>query len=147
MFSTQKLLLKTHKSGRSCQYWSIQSCSRIHFGRCPGIFAMPSLVSLKLGVLVLCSNHRCCTLWPLGEEALVVIVTARTSPSLRGVVDDVHDCFVDRHNKKTAPSKGQAWRMNKSPCNSAYIISSFHFYRIACGNKCRSRVHHYSLWS
>ena len=52
---------------------------------------------------------------------MVVIVTARTSPSVREVVHDVHDCFIDRHNEKTAPSKGQAWRLNKSPCNSANI--------------------------
>ena len=26
--------------------------------------------------------------------------------------------FVDRHNKKTAGSKGQTWRLNKSACNS-----------------------------
>ena len=30
----------------------------------------------------------------------VVMVTARTRPSLRGVVYDVHVCFVDRHKKK-----------------------------------------------
>ena len=57
---------------------------------------------------------------------LVAIVTARTSPSLGGVVYDVHDCFVDRHNKKTAPFKGQAWRLNKSPCNSVNDLSLIH---------------------
>ena len=60
------------------------------------------------------------------RRVLVVLVTARTSPSLR-VVYDVHDCFVDRHNKKPAPSKGQAWRMNNSPSNSGNI--SIHRYR------------------
>ena len=33
------------------------------------------------------------------RRVLVVLVTARTSPSLR-VVYDVHDCFVDRHKIK-----------------------------------------------
>ena len=71
-------------------------------------------------------NLRCCTLWPVGEGVLAVIFTARTSPSLGGVVYDVHDCFVDRHKKKLAPSKGQAWWLNRSPCNSgkcAYSIT------------------------
>ena len=62
------------------------------------------------------------------RRVLVVLVTARTSPSLR-VVYDVHDCFVDRHNKKPAPSKGQAWRMNNSPSNSGNI--SIHRYRLS----------------
>ena len=35
----------------------------------------------------------------------VVQGDSRTTPSLR-VVCDVHDCFVDRYKKKTAPSKG-----------------------------------------
>ena len=48
----------------------------------------------------------------------MVKVTARTSPFTGGVVYDVYDCFVDRH-KETAPSKGQAWRLSRSPCNSA----------------------------
>ena len=109
-----------HKSGESCQYWSIQSCSRIHFGSCPGavclrsasfrsfVFILPTFFSLMLGVLVFLRNPRCCTLWPLGEGVLVVIVTARTNPSLR-VLYDVQACFVDRHNKILAPSRGQAW--------------------------------------
>ena len=54
---------------------------------------------------------------PLGDGVLIVIVTARTSPSLR-VVYDAHDCFVDRHKKKTA------WRLNRSPCNSANTIAN-----------------------
>ena len=37
------------------------------------------------------------------------IVIARTSPSFGGVVYHVHECFVDSHNKKTAPSKRKAW--------------------------------------
>ena len=116
-----------HKSGRSCQNWSIQSCSRIHFGRCPGtvcsrssafrsfVFVLPCFLSLKLGVLVLYGNP-CCTLWPLGAGVLVVNVTAKTSPSLR-VVYDVHVVSSTIAAKKTAPSKGQAWRLNRSPCN------------------------------
>ena len=93
-----------HNSGRSWQYWSIQSsCGRIHFGGRPGavclrsasfrsfVFVLPCFLSLKLGI---------CTLWPLGEGVLVVIVTARTTSSLSEVVYDVHDCFVDCHNKK-----------------------------------------------
>ena len=132
-FSTHKLLLYLvpHKSTRSCQYWSIQSCSRIHFGRCPVavclrsasfrsfVFVIPCFLSIKPGVLVLSWSPRCCTLWPLGEGVLVVVVTARPSPYLRGVVYDVHDCFIDRHNKKAARSKRQAWWLNKSPRNSA----------------------------
>ena len=118
-----------HRSGKSCQYWSLQSCSRVHFGRCLGAiclrsasfwffaFVVPRFLSLKLGVLILHRNPRCCTLWSLGEGMLVVIVTTRASPSLQAVYG-VHDCFVDRHNKKTSPSKGQAWRLNKSPSNS-----------------------------
>ena len=48
---------------------------------------------------------------------MVVIVTARTSPSLAGVVYDVHDCFVDRHNKKAA-FKEQAWLQLKNLLHS-----------------------------
>ena len=108
-----------HEFGRSCQHSSIQSCSRILFGGCPGAvclrsasfrsfaFVLPSLISLKLGLLVVYWNPRCCTLWPLGEGVLVVIVTARTSSSLSEVVYCVYDCFVDRHNKKIAPPKKQ----------------------------------------
>ena len=57
---------------------------------------------------------------------MVVIVTARTSPSLR-VVYDVHECFVDHYKKILAPFKGQPWRLNRSPCNSAntYIRAFF----------------------
>ena len=29
------------------------------------------------------------------------------------------NCFVYRHNKKTDPAKGKAWRLNKSACISA----------------------------
>ena len=41
------------------------------------------------------------------------------------VLYEVPTCFVDRHDKKTARSKGQAWRLNKSAChlaNPTYII-------------------------
>ena len=129
VFDTQDTVIP-HKPGRSWQYWSIQSCSRIHFGRCPGavclrtasfrsfVFVIPCFLSLRLEVLVHYSYPRCCTLWPLGKGVSVVIVTARASPSLGGVVYDVHDCFVDRHSKRTAPCKGQAWLLNKSPCSS-----------------------------
>ena len=46
----------------------------------------------------------------VSRGVLVVIVTARTSTSLR-VVYDVHDCFADHHIINPAPSKGQAWRL------------------------------------
>ena len=45
---------------------------------------------------------------PFGGGVLVVIVTARTNPSLRALYD-VQACFVGRHNKILAPSRGQAW--------------------------------------
>ena len=79
-------------------------------------FRLALFPSLKLGVLVLylLKPSLLHTLWPLSEGVLVVIVTARTSPSLR-VVYDVHDCFVDRHKKDPASSNGQAWRLNKWP--------------------------------
>ena len=125
-----------HKSGGYCRYWSIESCSKTHFGRCSG-----SVVLAICFVSVFFFRHALFPFtqagsfspppkpsllhaWPLGEGVLIVIVTASTSPSLGGVVYDVRDCFVDRHNKKTAPSKGQARRLNKSPCNSANNISA-----------------------
>ena len=116
------------KSGQSCQYWSIQSRSRIHFGGCHGAVCLRSALSrsfVDAGVLILYWNPRW-TLWPVGKGMLVVIVTARTSPSLR-VVYDVHDCFVDRHKKDPASSNGQAWRLNKWPWNWAnmYGMSSW----------------------
>ena len=57
---------------------------------------------------------------------MVVIATARTSQFLGGVVYDVHVCFVGRQNKKAAPSKGQAWRLNNPPCNSPNYLFILH---------------------
>ena len=66
------------------------------------VFVLPCFPSLMLGVLVLYSNPNWYTLWPLSDGVLVVIVTVRTSSSHNDVVYDVHDCFVDRHNKKNS---------------------------------------------
>ena len=45
-----------------------------------------------------------------------------TIPSVRGFLYDVHDCWVDRHKRRPAPSKGQVWWPNRSPCNSANLL-------------------------
>ena len=56
---------------------------------------------------------------------MVVVVTARTSPSLGGVVYDVHDCVVDRHNKKNS----SFLRTNIATEQVAVQFSKFYVYR------------------
>ena len=91
------------------------ACGLLRFGLSFSSCMFPSTQAGSFSPLL---KPRCCTLWSLGEGVLIVTVTARPCPSLSEVVYDVRDCFFDRHNRKSAPSKGQAWRLNKSPCNS-----------------------------
>ena len=67
---------------------------------------------------------------PLLKPSLLNKSARGCTPSLR-IVYDVHVCFVYRHEKQPAPSKGQAWRLNRSTCISGnlYVDPSCNRYR------------------